>query len=79
MRRHGIGRALLLDLIERARTLAHHTMIGGACTEQAASLALQESLGFKRVACFREVGYKFNKWLDVAYMQLLLKAIAEPG
>jgi phosphinothricin acetyltransferase len=70
--RRGIGRALLADLIERARALGHHTVIGGACTEQAASLALQEALGFQRVACFREVGHKFGRWLDVAYMQLIL-------
>lgn len=62
----------MLDLIERAQAAGHHTIIGGACTEQAASLALQESLGFERVACFREVGYKFGRWLDVAYMKLLL-------
>lgn len=72
MHRRGIGRALLLDLIERARAAGHHTIIGGACTEQAASLALQEALGFERVACFREVGSKFGRWLDVAYLQLLL-------
>lgn len=72
LHRRGIGRVLLLDLIERARAAGHHTIIGGACTEQAASLALQESLGFERVACFREVGYKFGRWLDVAYLQLLL-------
>jgi L-amino acid N-acyltransferase len=70
--RRGIGRVLLLDLIERARAAGHHTIIGGACTEQAASLALQEALGFERVACLREVGHKFGRWLDVAYMQLLL-------
>jgi phosphinothricin acetyltransferase len=71
LHRRGLGRALMLDLIERAQAAGHHT-IGGACTEQAASLALQESLGFERVACFREVGYKFGRWLDVAYMKLLL-------
>lgn len=70
--RCGIGRALLLDLIERARQLGHHTVIGGACTEQAASLALQASLGFQPVGTFRAVGYKFGRWLDVAYMQLFL-------
>jgi phosphinothricin acetyltransferase len=72
LHRRGIGRALLLDLIGRARAAGHHTVIGGACTEQAASLALLESLGFERVACFREVGHKFGRWLDVAYMQLFL-------
>ena len=72
LQRRGIGRALMLELIERARAAGLHTIIGGACTEQTASLELQESLGFKRVACFKEVGYKFGRWLDVAYMQLLL-------
>jgi phosphinothricin acetyltransferase len=70
--RRGLGKVLLLDLIERARALGHHTLIGGACTEQAASLALQKSLGFTEVAHFREVGNKFGRWLDVAYMQLML-------
>jgi L-amino acid N-acyltransferase len=70
--RRGLGRMLMLDLIERARSLGHHVIIGGACTEQAASLALQESLGFERVAHFREVGHKFGRWLDVVYLQLLL-------
>jgi phosphinothricin acetyltransferase len=71
--RRGIGRALLLDLISRARELGHHTILGGACTEQAASLALQESVGFERAGCLREVGHKFGRWLDVAYMQYLVR------
>jgi L-amino acid N-acyltransferase len=70
--RRGLGRALLLDLIARARSLGHHVIIGGACTEHPASIALQEAVGFDRVACFREVGYKFGRWLDVAYLQLIL-------
>ncbi|HZZ78433.1 MAG TPA: GNAT family N-acetyltransferase [Gemmataceae bacterium] len=61
LNRRGIGRALMLDLIERARAAGHHTILGGTCTEQTVSLALQESLGFERVACFREVGYKFGR------------------
>ncbi len=72
--RRGLGRALMIDLIGRARAAGHHTVIGGACTEMTASLALQESLGFERVAYFREVGRKFGRWLDVVYMQLLLDA-----
>jgi L-amino acid N-acyltransferase YncA len=72
LHRRGIGKALMLDLIQRAHSAGHHTIIGGACTEQVASLALQATLGFEQVACFREVGYKFGRWLDVAYMQLFL-------
>jgi len=73
LHRGGLGRALMVDLIERARAAGHHTIVGGACTEQAASIALQEALGFERVACFREVGFKLGRWLDVAYLQLLLE------
>jgi phosphinothricin acetyltransferase len=70
--RRGIGRALLLDLIDRARAAGLHTVIGGACSEQAASLALQAALGFEPVGTFRAVGRKFDRRLDVTYMQLVL-------
>jgi L-amino acid N-acyltransferase YncA len=71
--RQGLGRALLANLIERARRAGHHAILGGACTEHHGSLALQESLGFQRVAHLREVGHKFGRWLDVIYTQLLIR------
>ena len=71
--RRGLGRALLSDLIDRARVIGYHTLIGGTSADQAASIALQESLGFTRVAHFKEVGYKFGQWLDVVFLQLMLK------
>jgi phosphinothricin acetyltransferase len=70
--RRGIGRALLSDLINRARHLGHRTLIGGACTEHGGSLALQEALGFEHVGTLRSVGHKFDRWLDVAHTQLML-------
>ena len=70
--RRGVGRALLADLIERARALGHRTLIGGACTEAEASLALQRVLGFRTVGVLNDVGYKFGRWLDVEHTQLLL-------
>jgi L-amino acid N-acyltransferase YncA len=70
--RRGVGRALVLDLLARARVAGHHTVLGGACTEQEGSIALQRALGFEPVALFREVGHKFGRWLDVAYLQLML-------
>lgn len=72
LHRRGLGRALLVDLIERARTAGFHSIIGGASADQTASIALQESLGFQRVAHFKEVGYKFGQRLDVIYLQLML-------
>ena len=70
--RRGIGRALLTDLIERARALDHRTLIGGACTEAEASLALQRALGFRTVGVLKDVGYKFGRWLDVEHTQFML-------
>ena len=73
MHRRGIGRALLEDLIQRARANGFHTLVGGASADQTASIALQESLGFQHVAHFKEVGEKFGQRLDVVFLQLMLK------
>lgn len=72
MHRRGIGRVLLTDLVARARALGHHTLVGGCCSESTAVIALLEASGFSRVAHFREVGRKFNRWLDVVFLQRLL-------
>jgi len=74
--RRGIGKALLSDLIDRAKAAGLHTIIGGACTTQTASLALQIMLGFVPVGTFRQTGRKFDRWLDVTYTQLMLNADA---
>ncbi len=70
--RRGIGKALMVDLIERGRRLGHHTLIAGIDAEQTSSLALHEALGFERVGHLKQVGFKFGRWLDVIYMQLML-------
>lgn len=77
-RRRGIGKALLVKLIDRARELGHRTIIGGTSAEQEASIRLQESLGFQKVGYFREVGFKFDRWLDVAFYQLVLERPCTP-
>jgi L-amino acid N-acyltransferase YncA len=70
--RKGIGRAVTVDLIERAKQLGHHTMIALISAEQSASLALHRSLGFVDAGLIREAGFKFDTWLDVAYLQKML-------
>ena len=72
----GLGKQLLAGLIERGRAAGHHVMIGGACTEQTASVRLHLAMGFTQVAHLREVGFKFGRWLDVAYFE---KVLAPPG
>lgn len=68
----GMGRALLADLCERSRSIGHHTIIAGVSADQEASVVLHEKLGFVRVAHLREVGYKFDRWLDVIYLQRMI-------
>jgi L-amino acid N-acyltransferase len=70
--RQGIGTALLADSIERARALGHHTIIAGIDLEQAGSIELHRKLGFQQVGDLCQVGFKFGRWLDVAYLQKML-------
>jgi phosphinothricin acetyltransferase len=68
----GVGRALYEALIAQLRERGLRTVIGGIAQPNAASIALHEKLGFKRVALFEEVGWKFDRWVDVGYWQLSL-------
>ena len=68
----GIGRALLEELIRLAKAQGLHIMIAGIDTENQGSVAFHEKMGFEKVAHFREVGYKFDRWLDLIFMQMRL-------
>jgi phosphinothricin acetyltransferase len=70
--RRGIGSIILKDLIDRAGVIGHHAIIAAIDFEQPASIALHRKFGFTEVGHFKEVGNKFQRWLDVVYMQLLL-------
>ncbi|HEX8523330.1 MAG TPA: GNAT family N-acetyltransferase [Tepidisphaeraceae bacterium] len=68
----GIGAALLQDLIARARDAGHHSIMAIIDAEQTGSIALHAKFNFVHCALLKEAGYKFNRWLDVVYMQLML-------
>jgi phosphinothricin acetyltransferase len=72
-RRHrmGIGDSILADLIARARAAGHRTIVAGIDAGQEASIAIHDKHGFVTVGHMKEVGYKFDRWLDVVYMQLM--------
>ncbi len=70
--RRGVGRAIMTDLVSRARALQYHALVGGCCTESTAVISMLEAMGFDRVAHFREVGRKFDRWLDVVFLELVL-------
>ena len=68
----GIGKALYSSLIADLRERGMHAVIGGVALPNAASIALHEALGFRKVAHFEQVGFKQDRWIDVGYWQLLL-------
>jgi L-amino acid N-acyltransferase YncA len=68
-RGQGIGSALVQALFPRAKALGKHVMIGGIDAENAASLRFHERLGFEQVAHFKEVGFKFGRYLDLVFVQ----------
>lgn len=73
-RGHGVGTALLSSLIMAATFQGLHVMIAGIDADNAASVRLHRRFGFEQVAYFKEVGYKFERWLDVIFMQKILDA-----
>lgn len=68
----GLGQLLMIELIERARKLNKHVMIAAIEAENQESIALHTKLGFIQTGLMCEVGTKFGRWLDLAYMQLKL-------
>jgi phosphinothricin acetyltransferase len=68
----GLGRALLEELIERARQAEVHVMVAAIDGANDESIAFHERLGFTTVARMPEVGRKFDEWLDLVLMQRIL-------
>jgi phosphinothricin acetyltransferase len=69
----GIGKLLYTALLEELKPTNIHAVIGGVALPNDASIRLHETLGYKKIGQFMEVGYKFEKWVDVGYWQLILR------
>mgnify|MGYP001812776637 CR=1 FL=1 len=65
----GLGTSLYRELFDRLRQCGMHTAMGGISLPNPASVALHEKFGMEKVAHFREVGFKFDRWVDVGYWQ----------
>jgi L-amino acid N-acyltransferase YncA len=65
----GIGTLLYRGVFDALRALQMRVVIGGIALPNEASVALHEKMGMRKVAHFEQVGYKFGRWIDVAYYQ----------
>ena len=68
----GLGKALLAELLGAARRHGHRSVIAVISADKPHSIALHQSFGFTIAGVLRQAGYKFDTWLDVAYLQLML-------
>ncbi|HNP22780.1 MAG TPA: N-acetyltransferase family protein [Panacibacter sp.] len=71
-RRKGIGSILMRPLIDNARALRYHTIIAGIDADNTASIEFHRQFGFEQVAYFKEVGWKFGRWLNLVFMQFIV-------
>jgi len=74
----GIAKLLMQPLIDSARQQGYHAIIAGIDASNASSIHLHQSFGFEEVAHFRQVGYKFGRWLDLKFLELLLETPQHP-
>jgi phosphinothricin acetyltransferase len=77
-RGQGLGRQLLQEAIAAATAQHYHMMIGGIDAANTASVALHLRLGFSHCATIRHAGFKFGRWLDLEFYQLLLPTPSRP-
>jgi phosphinothricin acetyltransferase len=77
-RGRGVGLALMKKLIAVATEQEFHVMVGGIDVSNRASIALHEKLGFLHAGTILHAGYKFGRWLDLAFYQRLLDGPARP-
>lgn len=69
----GVGKLLIPPLKDAAKKLGLHTIIAGIDATNEASLRLHRSFGFEEVAHFKEVGWKFERWLDLKFLQKMIE------
>jgi L-amino acid N-acyltransferase YncA len=72
LRGRGLGRLLLEPLIDAAKERGLHAILAAIDAANEASIRLHARCGFQQVAHFKEVGFKFGRWLDVVYLERLL-------
>jgi L-amino acid N-acyltransferase len=77
-RGRGIGKRLLQQIIIAAQQQEYHVLVGAIDAANAVSIRLHESLDFTHCGTIRQAGFKFGRWLDLAFYQLILPTPAHP-
>ncbi len=78
-RGQGVGRRLLEEIIEAARRMDYHVLIGAIDASNTVSLALHARTGFTHCGTIRQAGFKFGRWLDLDFYQLILATPLAPA
>lgn len=74
----GLGQALMRQLIAKAVEQQYHVMVGGIDESNSASVMLHQRLGFSHAGTIKQAGFKFGRWLDLAFYQLILQTPHAP-
>jgi L-amino acid N-acyltransferase YncA len=74
----GAGKRLLQEIIASARSQNYHVLVGGIDSQNSASIQLHKKLGFEHAGTIRQAGFKFGRWLDLQFHQLILETPAQP-
>jgi phosphinothricin acetyltransferase len=77
-RGRGVGLALMRELIAAARAQQYHVLVGGIDIANEVSVALHERLGFTYAGTIHQAAYKFGRWLDLGFYQLILDTPQQP-
>lgn len=74
----GLGKRLLQELIQSAAQQNYHVLVGGIDSQNTVSVRLHQRLGFQHAGTIRQVGFKFGRWLDLDFYQLILATPSNP-
>ena len=77
-RGRGLGRILLQEVITRAQAQNYHVLVAAIDSQNEVSIRLHQKFGFTHSGGIQQAGFKFNRWLDLVFYQLILPTPAKP-
>lgn len=77
-RRRGVGKRVLQEVIAAAQGEGYHILVGAIDAANTVSIRLHETLGFRHCGTIQQAGFKFGRWLDLSFYQLILSTPFEP-